>query len=141
MKNDFQSEGGRVFHMSPGSSYFEYVEHYHQSDHHYYDLSSHPLARYVMRPQKAEELIEWMRHVINALNTPKEQLALLKAALESNPRAILPTVTVEAFNAEFKLEISADTFRNWIRNARGMDFEEEDLSHYKAEIERIMNKS
>lgn len=129
--------GTKVKIFGDRSTNIEHIEHYHEAEHQY-DTSVHPLATYVMRVEKAEKIIEWMRHVIHAQTTVKDQLAPLKAALECEPKAIMFNVTVDAYNREFGLTISPAAFDDWIKGYHGKQYEEKDIADYIDVLNHIM---
>lgn len=107
-----------------------------------YDSALHPMAVYVKRADKAEGIIECMRHFVNGQSSslPKDLLAPLKAAIDCKPRAVLTSVTLDAYNREFSLDIKEETFKSWIKGNRGTRYEEDDLRDFMDEYERIMNE-
>lgn len=132
-------QGCNVSIIGDNATKIDHVEHYHRSGSSYV-LSHHPLAKYCVRPEKAEDVIEWMRHAISAQPTPKEQLAVLKAATECHPQAIYHSVTYEAFTGEFKLELSEESFKKWIKGNRKAVYQKDELGVFVEALENIMKR-
>lgn len=99
---------------------------------------THPLAQYIIPPKKKGEILEWMHSAIKAQKEPKDKLAVLKAAMTTEPRIISNYVTIEVFNEEFDEKISPDSFKNWKNENRQCKYAEDDLKDYRLYLEGIL---
>lgn len=125
--------------VGDNATHIEHVEHFHPAGT-FFDTASHPMARFVMRPEKAEAVINEMRHLVSSqpANSPKDVLAPLMAAMTCKPRAIMQHVTCEAFVKEFGVQVSEDSFKNWIKGYHDTRYEEGYLDDYEELFSDIM---
>lgn len=104
-------------------------------------FKEHPIANYIRRGDKVDVIIDWLHRAINGQQTPKEQIAPIKAAMECKPKAVNDTLPFDVFNQEFGLTISKDTWENWTRSYHSRIYTEDELKDYKDELQEIMNQN
>lgn len=101
----------------------------------------HPLTPYIRRGDKVTILLDWLHRAVDVQSQPKEQLAPIKAAMECRPQAISYTLPREVFNREFNLNISDDSWKDWIKSYHNKTYIHDDvdeLKMYKEELAEIM---
>lgn len=100
-----------------------------------------PLDQYILLFSRKADILTCLHQLVKSQITPKDQLAPIKAAMEYKPKMLADTITVDVINQEFGLNISEDTFKNWIKGNRGYQYtQDEILSYHEIFDDQIMHK-
>lgn len=113
-----------------------------QSDSPAINMQDHPLWKYIVLNEKGQIIIECLTSLVKSRTHPKDQLAPIKAAMEYKPMLLSQDITIESINNEFGLQISQDTFNNWIKGYHNCKYDDSELEVFKENFDyQIMGKN
>lgn len=94
------------------------------------NLQASAFSQYIMLTKEVDIIIKCLHQLVDSQNSPKNQLAPIKAAIEYNPHLINSNLPLAVFNSEFNLNIAKSTYGNWIRGHHGSKYREDELKVY-----------
>lgn len=94
------------------------------------NLQASAFSQYIMLTKEVDIIIKCLHQLVDSQNSPKNQLAPIKAAIEYKPHLINSNLPLEVFNSEFNLDIAKSTYGNWIRGHHGSTYREDELKVY-----------